>query len=563
MAVTVGRVVQRTNASGATVANLTFRDGNSPTSPALNTGSNRVNPASSPTETLVFNFDNAFAIPKGTSKTIGLFGDLSSTATSTSFYQYILHNGGTAVDWTVKTVADANAVTESATDVAGGGVTIQTSGGYKVAAENVIPVNAEQWTYAGQKGVTMNILKWSATSEDLAITDLRLQLDVTGSSTRAEYEAVELWDGGLMVTRKIDPFDVNGITDITLNVCSDTGTTPTAGCFVIPKNGSKLMTIKADLAPIAVSQNGVGGELLGIDYDGGGAGNGKGKQKARGLQSGVSVESETHSDVTGTGVMAFRGIPKVRKCEEASGNCAALSGSAVNGEQPLIRFAVKAEGGDVKINRVTFIVSTSNITAMGTQLPAFKLYSFTNGNYMTNATGNAAIYFGGAGDYTKNYDSSGRVIVRAIVDNTSNYTAGQYKITAGAEHVFELRGIFTDDGTAGGSFTTTLLGEGGEVRPEVLALTGTSKLLQASVALIDAEQRCGGPNDATEAGEVAACGYAKKPGTAASSTAFIWSDISSEATSAGNTNTINTGDWMNGYKVPGLSSTGISHTKAY
>jgi len=417
-------------------------------------------------------------------------------------------------------------------------------GGYRANFENVVPVNQEQWVYGGQSMVTMNVLRFIATSEDMALTNLRLQIDISGSSSAFQYQKIYIYDGATLVkeTSSISP---DGYVDITLNQSGP-------GSFIIPKDFSRLMTIKADIAPIALGQPGIAGELLGLDFASDARFTPVHRQKAFGLSSGVFVHSSNTADATGNGVVTFRALPQVTYDSS-------LSTNAINGEQALIRFKVKAVGGDIELNRLTFAIATSGITDMATQLPSFRLYSVTHGNFVTNATG-ANSQFAGVRTGYANYDSNGRLIVRALVDNTANYTAGRYKISAGSEHTFELRGTVTDNATAGGTIVTTF--EGDDARPSAIRLKSQLvypwwKQLMAKVSLIDPEQgttACGRPGRGN---------FAKNLDFSNASTSFIWSDLSSEATSATNSQSCDTADWMNGYKVPGLASTGFSHVKSF
>ncbi|MBI3421001.1 MAG: hypothetical protein HY006_02960, partial [Candidatus Sungbacteria bacterium] len=208
---------------------------------------------------------------------------------------------------------------------------------------------------------------------------------------------------------------------------------------------------------------------------------------------------------------------------------------------------------DVALSKVTFAIATSGITALGASLPAFRLYNVTEGKFLDTATGNEAAYFSGSASTGPNYDSSNRVLVRSYVTNTTDYTnaaaggadgqrtfGGYITIAKGATHVFELRatGSITTDGTAD-SLTVTMLGD--DARPGKLTLTGSSKKVMAAKNRIDTE-------------EAIANGKATRANTA-TRTNFIWSDFASDATT---THSAHTADWMNGFKVPGLPTTGLS-----
>lgn len=540
----------RKNANSADVVNnVVLKDGTT----ILNSGSNAVDPSNDGGEDLTFTFDNPYIVTKGVTKTLGIFADISSTATSGGYVKWDLSGGTTNNDWAITTVSQGTDVTETLTTTDAKGVTWVGSGSYSVEADASKPI--ETWIYAGQSGITLNVLKFKATSEAIALTNLRLQLDVTGSSTGSNFTAVELWDGGTLVQRKDTPSFTNSVEDFTFPI---SGT----GSFVIPKDGNKLITVKADLAPIGIGQTGVAGALVGIDFDtasttltGSGACStlktSNCINRGVGVQSGTSVKTTTTADQTGNNIVTFRAVPVVRKCNDASGPCAAL-GTGVGAPATLYRFAVKAVGGDIKLNRVTMKVATSNIATLASSLAGtngIRWYSVTKGDYVSTATAAVAAFFTNATD--KNYDASppGALIVRLLANNTGTAavtTNGEYVIPQGVEHVFEVRAdAINDDSTAGGSISTILLGDA--ARPTNVAATSTTNprtpWRMAKVSMIDVEQgttACGGTGSAVGFGIGS---------NAATSTNFIWTDLSSEATSSGNTNSCNTADWMNGFKI--------------
>ena len=509
---------KRTNAGNA-LTRLVLKDGNT----VLNTGSNEVALSNVRDEILTFNLDNALIVPEGQIKEIGLYADVSSTAQVNTFYIFDVSKN---VNWSVASVVSGSDVSETFDrSIDGKGVIVQAYGGYKVGFEPVMPVNAEQWVSDGRKGVTLNVLKFTATAEPMALTDLRLQVDTTGSSTAADYEKIYIYDGPTLVA--IAPsVDKDGYVNVALSTAC--ALSAPSGCFVVDKDSSKLMTIRVDLPFIELTHPGTAGQLIGLDF----AGDplvgypSPHRQKATGSLSGVSVHSSTRRDVEGNGAVTFRALPMVTDTQRTF--------EPLNGDQTILRFKVKAMGGEIKLNRLMFRIATSGITSMATQLPSFRLYSITNGNFVSFATGANFQYFA----QRKNYDTSNRLIVRARVDETRNYTAGEYRIPAESEHVLELRGTVADDGVLGGSVSVELLGD--DRRPEVIRLKGQAAYprlpqLMAKVSMITRKEN---------------------------SSIFVWSDLSSEATSAVNTNSVHTADWMNGYHVPGLSATGVDLKQA-
>ena len=115
------------------------------------------------------------------------------------------------------------------------------------------------------------------------------------------------------------------------------------------------------------------------------------------------------------------------------------------------------------------------------------------------------------------YGSTGEYI-RTIYADSTDLPSGQCTgaacwdiVPAGSVRTYELRADVTTDGS-GDSVSTKLLGDWNSI-----------SMGKASIVDVLGSQ-------------------------------FIWSDFSANATT---THSINTADWMNGYKVPGLLSTGL------
>jgi hypothetical protein len=482
---------------------------------ALNTGSNVVNPSGNSDGddvTLSFTLDSpGLLVTKGTSKTLSLFGN-PATSVGTSDTLRLDFSAGSP-DWSVTGMSTNASISETLTSSSGATITFQTGGGYSVAVAPSAPL--EKWYAAGSQGVTLNVLRFTATTEDIAVTDLRLQVDLSGSSTAADYAKVYLYDGATLVTSKTLPSFTNGVEDFTM---PSSGT----GSFIIPKDSFKELTIKADLAAIGSSQSGTAGQLVGLDYDGT---NYTTRQKGLGKASGRSIHSSTNMDQNGNGIVYFRSVPTLARLPIPVTQL-------TSGTQVLYKFQVTADPAyDIAVRRFAFQVSTTSITALNTALPNFTLRNVTDGNKrMSAATGSAAEFF----TDPARYNSSG-ALVFAIVADTTDYSTAFVPIPAGQTHVFELRGDITTDGS-GDSVTAKLLGD--NARPRRIDLVGSDAIRMQTV------NGLAGTDGVSDIDLNAT----------ASSTAFFWSDYSADATS---THSITTHDWMNGFKVPGLLSTGL------
>ncbi|MSR76428.1 MAG: hypothetical protein EXS68_02450 [Candidatus Ryanbacteria bacterium] len=521
-------------ATGSAYTGLKLWDGTT----QLNTGTNVVD-ATGNTENLTFILDSNLIVAKGSSKTLSLTGNISSTATGGGTIKFDFSAG--SPDWSVTTKGQGSTVSETLTSsVNGGTMTIRGAGGYSVALDASAPTEA--WVPASSLGQVLNILRFSATSEDIAVTDLRLQIDVTGSSTGADFAAIELWDGATLIQRKNTPSFTDGVEDFQF---PQSGT----GSFTVPKDSFKRLTVKADLAAVCSSCSGVPGQLVGVDYDAAGANSTAGRQKGVGKQSGSSVHASNSygTDTAGAGVVAFYSVPTVTKVSVGTSDL-------TSGTQDLYKLSVKADPKyDIAINRLTFKIATTGVTSFRSSLPGFQVYvsqsaDMSAAKIMNVATGSVAAFF----DDTTNY-SSNQLIVRAITNNTSDYSSAWVTIPAGETRYFLLRGSVSTDGT-GDSVSTLLMGDA--ARPQNVVLTTNAansdghlgKVLMGTVQSIDLDQNIG---DAAGKGALA---------NAASTTNFIWSDFSSDASTSSSAHAVTSHDWMNGFKVPGLPTTGLTTT---
>jgi len=493
-------------ASGDTVQSLVLKDGTT----TLTTGQNVVNPSGN-LETLTFTLDNPWIISKNTSKTLNLIGNISATASSGGTYKFDFTNL-TDGDWGVATNDKNTAITEDLdTSTAGATITVGVSGGYAVTVDPSAPT--EKWYAAGTTGAIVNVLRFTGTTEELAITDLRLQLNKQGSSTASDVAAVELWDGSTLVQRSVGPAFSSGVQDFTFP-------TSGTGSFIVPKNSYKKLTIKVDFANIGSDQSGVSGQMVALNYDGASY---KTYNKARGSQSSATVYSSTEADTNQAGMLYFRSVPTVTKL-------AIPSSTLQSGSNVLYKFSVKADPAyDIAFNRVTFRVATSGVTTFRTTLPGFALYDVTSGanKQISNATGAAAAFF----DQNINYDASHNLIVRILANHSNLGSATWETVTANETKTYELRATVATDNT-GDSVTTTMLED--DARPVNVVLTGSSKNLMDTRNNIDIEQ-------GNDFGAWA---------NAATSTNFIWTDFYNDASTA---TSLTSDNWMNGFKVPGMS----------
>ncbi|MBI2052757.1 MAG: hypothetical protein HYT34_00745, partial [Candidatus Ryanbacteria bacterium] len=375
------------------------------------------------------------------------------------------------------------------------GTSTSTAGGYAVRLDTSNP--PEKWYAGGSTGVTTTLLRFTATSESIAITNLRLQIGSSKGDVASRHVAkISLWDGSTLLSEKISPAFLGDVEDF---VFPTTG----VGSFIIPADSFKVMTIRVDLATICAGCSGSAGSPIYIDYDGDGTA--LGKNRGVGISSGLSIHSSSAIDTSSAGIRYFRSVPSFQQVP--------LPTSAlISGNQVLYRFRVNAHPAyDIALKKFTFAVGTSSVAQMRNVLPSFKLYNITDAQFVNIATGSVVSYF----DSKKNYDSLNRLLVRTYSDDTSNYPLGEVRIPAGQSKDFELRGTVTYDATVGGSIATILLGD-----------MGAPALGMVSYYVMDSY-----PANNT-----------------------IWSDYSGDVSG---THSLTSYDWINGYRVPGLPTTGL------
>ena len=172
-----------------------------------------------------------------------------------------------------------------------------------------------------------------------------------------------------------------------------------------------------------------------------------------------------------------------------------------SGNQVLYKFKVTADpAGDVALHKIVFGVPAT----VGMGIFNVTLRNVTDGNKRVSAA----------------LPSTSPASTAIIYADTTDYSVPWVTIPAGQSHIFELRADITTDGTAD-SVSTRLLGD----------IRDTSKDFNF-FTMIPAPHLTGGD-------------YSN----------FVWSDFSSEA--KGNPLSLVEAAWMNGFKIPGLPSTGL------
>ena len=478
-------------------------------------GGNTVNPSAAASST-TFTFDGAgFVVTRGTARTVAIQCNVAGGSTGQYFWgidsatSYTGASGLTSGQTIAETLVDS--IGQKMTASAGGLLAVALDSGslgYRV-------VNS------GQTGVELSRIKFSATSEDIDVKQVAIQLTGTASNTPVDF-----------VNRTVTLWDATTNTQIGSAVFTNsdfaTSSQIAAGSFKVARDGARVLIVKADLA--AISASGpliVSGDLAIVDYDGNNTGlNGN---YGTGLSSGSTI-TPTGADTASNGVRVMKAYPIFANVLVGSNGL--VSGTTAN--KTLYKFKVTATGGDVALYKFTFAVSSSTRTAT-TSL--FSLYSygedtsFSNPDTTFSGTGllNSGQCFNGRSSTAAGWVNGTNVPLEIFMEKTAascNTATTTYTVPAGKTYNFALKATVAnvEDVTGSESFSVQL--EGDAAYPVPANATGQDVSGNMfSVSRVDADT-----NDD-----------------------FIWSTISTTTQV-----TIDDLDYSNGYLLQGLPTTNMS-----
>jgi len=456
------------NTGGGTATNVNnciLYDG----STALNTGSNVVNPTAAGSSTS-FTLDTALTVSKNTTKTLALKCNIVAGATGT--YRWGYDSSSTP---TITGVTSGQSVYPTENDSAGQAMSLTANGSLTVAADSSAP---SYGLVAANSNATIGVFKFSAANEAIKLTKLGLKLTTTASTTVSDLTQVTLWDGSTQVG--------------SLVFTGATGTSTLSSDFIVPKDGDKLLTLKANLTKVGASEPGSNGAVIAIDYIG------SNNAQGTGQSSGVTINS-TSAATAFSGARMFRSYPVFAKISVPST-------TLVTGTMDLYRFSVSAnpstENG-IGLHTLNINVATSSGSNVSgtTTVTTLKVYAYTDSSFSTAVSGS----------YT-----AGQVVadITGLANSGDNVAAlsSILQIPAGSTYYFRV--VATVTLTAGtGTFS-------GSVSTKITADTAYPSLATTLM------------------------------GTAAgiSSSKLIWSPNATTSSTATHV------DWTNGYGVSGLTN---------
>lgn len=438
-----------------------------------------VNPTdpSSTTNDVTFTFDTHLIVPKGTVKNVDLKCNVSANATANSTHAWGLASGTSDAAVTGKNTGSS--VTETITTGTGQTMTIKTAGSMTISLDSSSP--AERLAIAGKTDVLLTVLKLHANDEAIKLDRIALVLSSSTAST-TDITKVTLWDGATKVGEAV------------FTGSNTRATSTLTGDFIIPKDGDKLLSIKADLAMLGTNQPAVRGRLIAVNYDG------EATTTTRGIgqSSGTAINPSQGANTAGKGVRLVKSMPTLERL-------ALQTNTLIDGTLDLYRFKVTADAaGDVGLYRFTFKIATSGFDTVNN----LNIYAYSDSGFSVNAYNSNPVTKDSRGNVTATSSSA-----LPFYFNPDGGGSGKeaLQVPAGSSRYFKLVGQVSGTGS-GDSVSVQLEGD-------------------ADV-----------PVDTNTVGRETA----NTVDTAAMHSQFIWSP--NTTTTAATT----TDDWMNGYLVPGL-----------
>ena len=294
-----------------------------------------------------------------------------------------------------------------------------------------------------------------------------------------------------------------------------TSTLPTP--LRITKNSSKVITVKGNLNSVAFGGGvEISGHLVAVDVFT--------SDTDSTSTYGTGVGSGTNVDATGStavsGVRVFRSYPTVAL---ASAPTTAVAGSNI----ALLRFTVTANSaGPVGISKFSL-----NLATTSAKVTNLNVFGFTDSAYSQPISGvstGGQLMASNFAEFAVNAPEVG------IYPKTSAGATTTIQIAAGEPRYFEVRATVTVVGSATAySVATTLNGVSGYMNILPSGLIATT-----AVAVVD------GASQGSTYG-------------ANTNRSFIWSPNSTTTPNSA----VGDVDWFNGYGLPGLPSSGVTHSR--
>jgi len=491
-----------------------------------------------------FAFDDPIVIAKGTSVTVELHGDKDTVASNATENWGIRGNS-----LTVYGVNTGNTVVETTTSHDGPTLTSLVNGKLTVeTSENP----SSTLVLTNSTGNIFSNVKLSADYEDLRldqlvvyVTDGSYAFTAGHDSNYEDVTNVSIYDGTTLLAES--PVAAGSHT-FNFN----------AGDLTIPKNGSKTLTIKADMSPVNKDTDNAPGTNSADLILGFGGANGI---KTTGMASNAEITGPAYEDFrsSSSSIMVMRkSIPTVTL--PTSSNSLGAATSLTNGNVVIYAYEVTADadGGDVLLFRNTFVFATSGDVTLS------NIYiTDEDGNTISSASGVLSTSNDKAGCYSYSGVLGGEYLWTTTFDNPDvsvDDTTEAIKIAAGETKRFEVHATVANAG-ANENITVFLVGD--------KAVTDLEGVLDVNVrnfavATTTVSATVGGwPIPGAITNETSALGQTLVGDLSSTSSSFIWSDNYTDSSISGTdrNNATTTAQWYNGHLVPGLGN--VVSTTAY
>lgn len=493
-------------ASSTDAVNLTLFNGTTALSP-INEA-----PTAADNATSTFALETPIVITKGSSATIKLYGDINSNATENQSAQFGITDSATSNNASVVAYGVSTGLRAYTAVTADNGATLTYSSAGSITVSTYNNPN-KAIVRAGATGVTFGYVKLDATSENLDLDQLKVYVAdgaITGTAD-GNYQdviTVYVYDGSTLLASHSVP--ATGL--YTFDFAN--------GTLTVPADGSKVLTLKADIGAISSSADnspatpaadialGLGG-TDGFKFTG---------------NSSNTTATETYNGATTSAMVLHKALPTVTYSTTGANLGAATS--LTSGAQNLFAFNVAADanGNEVLLYRASFELATGGASGD---------YISLTSCYLKDAQGNTI----GAAVTPTDVDAS--------VNNKLSFTFNNPNVSAGddGEAISVAAGnsaTFTLNCTVGG----TGLGAGDYVAVSLLGDTTSS-------------------TPAASHGTPAAAGQNKAAAWGAYNQGnFVWSDnYKNRGLATDGANATAWGQWYNGYLVSGLGT--LTTTTAY
>lgn len=437
---------------------------------------------------IAFTLDNPLVITKGSQKTVALKCNIIATASASNSSTWGMSTNAAI---TATGVSTGNNIDEVVPGGAGQQMSFDSAGQYSVTLDSSTP--ASKLAAANTTGNVITTLRFKATAEQISVDKITLALYSPSSTTR-DLTSIGIYDGSTpLVTGFLGVGNATGLTSANATT-TFTLSTP----LVIPANQEKVVTIKADIAPITQDNTvATAGHRIIIAYYDTDSDTTNGGTGASGTRiAGFSAYTGA-GHIPGNSTYIYKSVPTVSSVALASTKLAAGNGLA------LFKFKVAADvKGDIDLYKVTFRISTTSTATM-----------YINNLTLYDVTDAAEVEVGDTDSADVVSNSTDQNVILEL-----NETDTPRTIAANSYRTFELRGDVSGSVSSGSTCSTTLMGDA-----QFPAIVTTHMTTAQGV-----DDETGSHDD------------------------FIWSDWSAAGHS------VNTSDWTNGYLVSGLPSSSMS-----